>query len=115
MSRNIVSDAWRLRGRTPKSLKISLTKWSKIAVGRSLSTFSDYLKIILHYKIFYREHYLIFPSESCIMKPCEHNPVYVNFSFLALRDTEVNLIKALSFTDKESSGGLNGPHKSITK
>ena len=83
MSKNIVSDAWRWRGRTPKSLKISLTKWSKIAVGRSLSTFSDFLKIILHYKIFYREHYLIVPSESCIMKPCEHNPVYVNFSFLA--------------------------------
>ena len=49
------------------------------------------------------------------MKPCEHNPVYVNFSFLAWSDTEVNLIKTLSFTDEESSGGLNGPHKSITK
>lgn len=80
MSKNIVSDAWRWRGHTPKSLKMSLTKWSKIAMGRSLSTFSDYLKIILYYKIFYREHYLIFPSESCMMKPCEHNPVYVIFS-----------------------------------
>ena len=49
------------------------------------------------------------------MKFYEHNSIYVNFSSLAWSGAEVNLIKALSFTDKESNGGLNGLRKSITK
>lgn len=46
------------------------------------------------------------------MKFYEHNPIYVNFSWSG---AEVNLIKALSFTDKESNSGLNGLRTSITK
>lgn len=72
-------------------------------------------KDYLHYRIFYREHYLIFPLKNCIMKCYEHNPICVNSSSLAWGGPEVNLIKWLSFTDEESNGGLKRLGKSIIK